>query len=123
MATSKKTAPRKTAGKPKKAAASPSVKKALEAPVAKPNPVRPAPEAKSPAKTKTKLVRDSFTIPKNEYGVLEALKKRALRLACPAKKSEILRAGVAVLNSLSDPAFFAAIDAVPSLKTGRPKKS
>jgi hypothetical protein len=66
-------------------------------------------------------VRDSFTIPKSEYLVLEGLKTRAANLTRPAKKSEQLRAGVAVLNAVTDKAFLAALNGVPSLKTGRPK--
>lgn len=72
-------------------------------------------------KPKHKLVRDSFTIPKSEYAVLEALKLRAVTLSRPAKKSEVLRAGVAALTVMSDKAFLAALNNVPSLKTGRPK--
>jgi hypothetical protein len=72
------------------------------------------------AKQKNKLVRDSFTIPKSEYSVLEGLKLRAAMLKRPTKKSEILRAGISVLNLMTDKQFLAAVDAVPSLKTGRP---
>lgn len=75
----------------------------------------------APSAAKTKLVRDSFTIPKSEYAVLEALKLRAATLARPSKKSEVLRAGIVVLTAVSDKAFVAALNAVPSLKTGRPK--
>lgn len=71
---------------------------------------------------KNKLVRDSFTIPKAEYAVLNELKQRATRLTQPAKKSEILRAGIELLKGLSDAAFLAALAAVPNLKTGRPPK-
>ena len=73
------------------------------------------------AKPKNKLVRDSFTIPKSEYIVLENLKLRAANLKRPTKKSEVLRAGVAMLQAMGDKAFLAALNAVPSLKTGRPK--
>jgi hypothetical protein len=72
-------------------------------------------------KTKHKLVRDSFTIPKVEYAVLAELKQRATRLMRPAKKGELLRAGIGALNAMSDKAFIAALASVPSLKTGRPK--
>ena len=93
-------------------------------------PAEPAPKsaaapasaaAAGAAKPKAKLVRDSFTIPKSEYAVLEGLKVRAANLTRPVKKSELLRAGVAVLNAMSDKAFLAALDGIPSLKTGRPK--
>jgi hypothetical protein len=88
-----------------------------------PAPEPAAPAAKGAAKPKPKLVRDSFTIPKSEYTVLERLKLRAANLARPAKKSELLRAGIAVLHALNDKAFLAALSGVPSLKTGRPKGS
>jgi len=77
----------------------------------------------APVKQKVKLVRDSFTMPKNEYLTLSDLKLRSARLGLPAKKSEVLRAGVAVLSEMSDTGFAAALDAIPSLKTGRPKDS
>lgn len=77
----------------------------------------------APVKQKIKLVRDSFTIPKNEYLTLSNLKLRSARLGSPAKKSEILRAGIAVLSKLSDAEFSAALNMMPSLKTGRPKDS
>lgn len=35
---------------------------------------------------KIKMVRDSFTIPKNEYAQLEVLKERLIGLGQPAKK-------------------------------------
>ena len=78
--------------------------------------------AKSVKPKKPKLVRDSFTIPKVEYTVLDDLKQRAVRLASPAKKSELLRAGIKALAALSDAAYVAALGAVPTIKTGRPKK-
>jgi hypothetical protein len=66
-------------------------------------------------------VRDSFTIPKDEYAVIEILKQRADSLAQPAKKSELLRAGLKLLAGLSDVTLRKALQAVPSIKTGRPK--
>lgn len=72
-------------------------------------------------KIKQKLVRDSFTIPKSEYAVLDALKQRSTQLKRPAKKGELLRAGIVALKGFSDAAFLAVLNEVPSLKTGRPK--
>ena len=77
--------------------------------------------AKSGKSHKPKLVRDSFTIPKDEYHVLEALKGRALSLERHVRKSELLRAGIQALAAMGDRAFLKAIGAVPTLKTGRPK--
>lgn len=72
---------------------------------------------------KPKLVRDSFTFPKDEYQAIAGLKQKALGLKHSAKKSEILRAGLMLLNGLSDKAFLSALSKVPALKTGRPAKS
>ena len=82
-----------------------------------------APPPPGHAEPKDKLVRDSFTIPKAEYLVLQSLKERATRLRRPAKKSELLRAGISSLHGLSDAAFLAVLRGVPSLKPGRPKAS
>ena len=68
-------------------------------------------------------MRDSFTIAKAEYTVLEVLKLRAGKLGRPAKKSEVLRAGVMALAAMGDAAFLAAVTGVPAVKTGRPAKS
>jgi hypothetical protein len=142
MAVTKKSSPaRKPRAAPaRKAAAKPGAKTAAK-PVARPG-AKPAPGAKAtvpvapPKPTaipvaksakvdkpkKPKLVRDSFTIPKAEYAVLDALKERAARLGRPAKKSELLRAGIKLLAQQGDSALGAALAAVPAIKTGRPKK-
>lgn len=96
----------KTAAKP--------VTKAATKPAVKTAPAKPA-KVKKP-----KMIRDSFTFPKDEYVVLEALKLRAAKLGKPAKKTEVMRAGIKAIAALSDAAFLAALQAVPSLKTGRP---
>lgn len=92
------------------------------------NAVKPTPAAttaQSPAAKppKIKLVRDSFTIPRAEYEALDGIKARLVKLTHPAKKSEVLRAGIAVLTTLNDAALLAALEAVPAIKTGRPKKA
>ncbi len=80
------------------------------------------PTAQKSAKVhKPKLVRDSFTIPKDEYEVLTALKRRALGLERHVRKSELLRAGIRLLHGLNDKALLKALQSVPQLKTGRPK--
>jgi hypothetical protein len=127
MATSKKTAPTKTTQTVKSVARkAPTPRKAApvrkSAPAAPAKPVSVVTEAKPSKTKKPKLVRDSFTIPKTEYTVLDELKLRAAKLAHPVKKSELLRAGIKALNGLSDAALLAALKAVPSIKTGRPKK-
>ncbi len=106
-----------------KGATKPAVKApARKTPVAKA--AKPTPAIAAVVKPpKIKLVRDSFTIPRAEYEVLDAIKTRLVKLTRPAKKSEVLRAGIALLATLNDAALLAALDAVPAIKTGRPKKA
>ena len=115
-----------------------ATRRTASTPDAKPienKPVRPAArparntKAKKVASTskpekvkKPKLVRDSFTIPKDEYEVLDELKQRCAKLSQPSKKSELLRAGLKALAAMTDKNLLTAVQAVPSIKTGRPKK-
>ena len=92
--------------------------KATAAPVAP-----PAVPVKAAKPHKPKLVRDSFTMPKDEYQAIDALKARALGLEKHVRKSELLRAGIQALSAMNDRAFLNAIGAVPTLKTGRPKSA
>jgi len=114
----KKVAPRKTsapvavkhAAVPKKAA---PVKQAIKT-------VKPAKPAKPAKVKKPKMVRDSFTMPKDEYVVIDSLKLRGGKLGQGVKKSELLRAGIKALAAMSDIQFKAALSNVPTIKTGRP---
>ena len=117
------TAPATTAAKPqaKKAAKPAKTAKAAAAPKAKTAKEPKATKADKPRKPK--LTRDSYTIPKDEYAVLEDLKQRAARLGRPSKKSEVLRAGIKALAGMPDAAFLASVGAVPAVKTGRPAKT
>lgn len=71
---------------------------------------------------KLKMERDSFTMPKTEYAQFAVLKERLTKLGQPAKKSELLRAGIMQLSAMTDAALKAAMSKVPAIKTGRPKK-
>lgn len=82
-------------------------------------------KAAKPVKEKTpklKMERDSFTMPKTEYAQFHVLKERLNKLGQPAKKSELLRAGIMQLSAMTDAALKAAMSKVPAIKTGRPKK-
>ncbi len=79
-------------------------------------------KAKAEKVKKPKLVRDSYTIPKDEAAVLAQLKERSAALGQASKKSELLRAGIKALAGMGDKALLAALRAVPAIKTGRPKK-
>jgi hypothetical protein len=106
-----------------KSTVEPAAKPAVTSAAKTPAQAASKPEGSKPDSVKgaLKLVRDSFTIPKAEYLVLQQLKDRAARLARPTKKSELLRAGIAALHGMSDKALLLQLAAVQSLKTGRPK--
>lgn len=71
---------------------------------------------------KTKVVRDSFTMPEEDYRKLAELKERCLAGGQKVKKSELLRAGLALLASLPAKRLLTAVASVESVKTGRPAK-
>jgi hypothetical protein len=118
---SAKTAVVKPAAKPSAAPKAPARKAAIAKPAQAVKAAKPEAAAAAPKPPKNKLVRDSFTMPKLEYAVIESLKQRGAQLAKPLKKSEVLRAGVKALAAMSDEQFMAALAAVPAIKTGRPK--
>lgn len=113
------------AAKAVKPPAAPARTRKAAAPAKAAKATRPAKtaKAKEPKARKPKLVRDSFSMPKSEYAVLQALKDRAAKAGRPARKSELLRAGIQVLAGMQDAAFLGAMGAVPTLKTGRPARA
>lgn len=110
------------AASPKRSPAKPS-KAHVKAPLKAATKAAPsvADKEKDMKAKKPKLVRDSFTIPKDEYAVIETLKERTARLSTPTKKSELLRAGLKLLSQLDDATLQKAMQSIPAIKTGRPK--
>jgi hypothetical protein len=70
--------------------------------------------------SKGKVIRDSVTMPVEDYERLGALKKKCLALGIAMKKSELLRAGLATLQRLSDEDLKRVLALVEKIKTGRP---
>ena len=87
--------------------------------VAKPS----APAAAPVGNGKQKLVRDSFTMPNHDFGLIHSLKERTLGFRRPTKKSELLRAGLHALAALGDTQLRAVLEGLTPLKSGRPKKA
>lgn len=100
-------------------AAAPKVKPAAKK-AAAPAQAKAAPKAE---KVKAKLIRDSFTMPREDWDLIQYLKERALVFKRPTKKSELLRAGLQALVGLSDAKLQAALAKLIPLKAGRPKGS
>jgi hypothetical protein len=105
--------------------AAPAVKKEASAKRSAASKTTPAsvPEAKKakPAK-KAKVVRDSFTMPKSDYERIASLKQRCLDAGVSVKKSELLRAGLMMLESAAPQRLLAAVSALEAVKTGRPAR-
>ena len=119
-APAKKAAPAPTTAVAKKVPATPTTQPAT---VTAKKTVVPKSEKKKSKPEKVKVVRDSFTIPKTEFAQIATMKKRAMDLGFEVKKSELIRAGLALLASTTDSAFRKAMGNVPTLKTGRPGKA
>jgi hypothetical protein len=87
------------------------------------SPVKSAGGTKARRAKKDKVVRDSFTMPKSDYEKIAALKQKCLAAGVSVKKSELLRAGLLMLESAAQKRLLAAVSAVEQVKTGRPSKS
>ena len=108
--------------KPKTATPKTPRVKAAKPVEAKPASVTTA-EQKSKRVKKEKVVRDSFTMPKSDYEKLAALKQKCLDSGVAVKKSELLRAGLLLLEGVPIARLLDAISVVETVKTGRPAKS
>ena len=69
---------------------------------------------------KEKVIRDSFTMPKQEFDKIADLKKQCMAFGINIKKSELLRAGLQALSSLTPQQLKIAVSQVEKIKTGRP---
>lgn len=127
-ATAKKAAPKKAVPKKKAPAATKPAAAPKPPATAKPGKTAVATTpatvkaSSAPAKVKQKLVRDSFTMPRGDFALVNTLKERALGFRRPTKKSELLRAGLHALAALPDAKLKSVLDGLVPLKTGRPKK-
>ncbi len=124
-AAAKKTSAAKSTGPATRKVAS----KAADKPASKAAPAKAVktvkattPKAAADKPKKPKLVRDSFTMPENEYALIGQVKKACVGAGFEIKKSELLRIGIALLAQLDLKKLQAAQQALTPLKTGRPKK-
>jgi hypothetical protein len=79
--------------------------------------------AKPPKAAKIKMVRDSFTMPSDEWALIDQVKLRALEWRMPVKKSEVLRAALHALMGLSDARLKETLAGLAPIKKGRPSKA
>lgn len=71
---------------------------------------------------KPKLVRDSFTMPEEEYAALGEMKKACSKAGVAVKKSELLRVAVSLLRKMDTMELQRALDGLAPVKAGRPRK-
>jgi hypothetical protein len=113
---SKNPATRKVAAKSKSgASAKPAAKTAGKA-------VATGTAKKVKKSPKLKVVRDSFTMPQNEYQKIAEIKAACLKAKMHVKKSEVLRAGLKVLAELKPARLKQILNSLEKIKTGRPNK-
>lgn len=123
-ANAKKTPAAKTqVAKPAKVVSAPikATPKVKATPKATAKIAKPKTDAPLQKPEKIKMERDSFTMPREEYAQIATLKKRLDVLGKPAKKSELLRAGLKLLAGMDDALLLTSLAAIPTIKTGRPK--
>ena len=80
-------------------------------------------KAEKAAKPRLRMVRDSFTMPEADFALIAQLKAGATAVGRPAKKSELLRAGLRLLAAQPAKALLGALDSLEPVKLGRPKQA
>ena len=71
--------------------------------------------------TKINVIRDTFTLPESDYNLINICKTKLLENKISATKSEIIRAGLILLNKLTDEELVNCYKLVNKIKIGRPK--
>ena len=119
--TAKRPATKRPAAKARKPAATKTTRTKRATPA---KPVKKSAAPKKPAKKhhKQKTIRDSFTMPENDYNFLASLKKKCLAGGVSVKKSELLRAGIQALAGMSLAALKKQLSKLDEIKIGRPAK-
>jgi Arc/MetJ-type ribon-helix-helix transcriptional regulator len=79
-------------------------------------------KVETPAIEHQRVIRDSFSLPANDYGLISTLRERGLKSGVHATKSELVRAGLRVLLELKEAEFLSALEKIEKVKTGRPSE-
>lgn len=89
---------------------------------AKPSAAIVSEETVKKQKHKIKVVRDSFTMPVDEYARIAEIKEICAKAMMHVKKSEVLRAGLILLAELDVVQLKRELRNLEKIKTGRPHK-
>ena len=82
-----------------------------------------SPQPKTTKPRSQKVIRDSFSLPPDDYELIAQIKQRCLGLAISANKSEVIRAGLHALTHLCDEDLCSVVQDLEKVKTGRPRES
>jgi len=66
-----------------------------------------------------RAVRDSFSMPEDEYATIAHIKKRLIKKEIAANKSQVVRMAFALLQRLGDKELVELFESLPEVKVGR----
>jgi hypothetical protein len=69
-----------------------------------------------------KVIRDGFTMPASDYGLIAQVQATSLQAGLSVTKSEVLRAGFHALSQMSLPELKQVLSVLKKVKAGRPAK-
>jgi hypothetical protein len=84
---------------------------------------KPAATSIRQANSDSKVIRDSFTMPEDDYNLIAEIRNRCLKAGVTVSKSEAIRAGLNALNEMSDKELLAVMERLAKVKTGRPAQT
>ena len=70
----------------------------------------------------SEIIRDTFTLLKSDSALILKIKKKCLFLGVETSKSELIRAGVALLAKLPEKKLIELLSTLPKAKVGRKKE-
>lgn len=71
------------------------------------------------SKEEVMVVRDTFSMPLSDHGLIELIRVRAAREGRNTNKSEVVRAGLRALSSLSSVQLIELLESLERMKPGR----
>lgn len=78
-----------------------------------------APTEAGATRAEASVIRDTFSMPPGDHGLIETLRTRAAREGRNTSKSEVIRAGLVSLASLGSAQLIALLDGLVRIKPGR----
>lgn len=76
-------------------------------------------KVKPPKEPKEKVIRDAFTFPPGDHALFVVIQKKAFEAGIQINKSEVVRAGLHLLEGMSNKDLAQALGKIEKLKTGR----